>query len=54
MNEAWKNIFKDYIDSYNAIQTLKRNDLLDDESRVELEQDLLYEIIKTMKTEVEG
>lgn len=53
MNEAWKRIFKEYISSYNAIQTLTRNDLFDEEEKAVHEHNLLFNIIQTMKMEVE-
>lgn len=52
MTEVWKNIFRNYIKSYEAIQTLKDNDVLEEES-VTYELKLLDEIIVTMRTEVE-
>ena len=53
MNEAWGKIFKDYVDSYEAIQTLKRNHVIDDDFYTEIRGTLLDEIIETFKTEVE-
>ena len=55
MNEVWKRIFKDYIESYKAIETLKRNCILDedDEDYIKLKIHLLDEIIETFKSEVE-
>jgi len=53
MNEAWKNIFERFIDSYKAIQTLQENGLMDEEEKAVYEHNLLSEIIFTMKTEVD-
>ena len=53
MNEAWKNIFNEYIDCYEAIATLESNGVIGDELSNKLKDNLLYEIIETMKTEVE-
>lgn len=53
MNEAWKKILKNYTDSYDAIQTLKRNFVIDDDLYQELRSDLLDDIIKTFKSEIE-
>lgn len=53
MNEAWKRICKEFISSYSAIQTLERNDLFDEEEKAVHEHNLLFNIIQTMKMEVE-
>ena len=55
MNEVWRNIFKTYIESYNAIETLRKNYILDEDNEddVKLKMCLLDEIIETFKSEVE-
>ena len=55
MNEVWRNIFKTYIESYDAIETLKRNCILDEDNEdgVKLKMCLLNEIIETFKSEAE-
>lgn len=54
MNGVWKRIFEGYIESYNAIETLKTNILDgDDEDYLRLKMRLLDEIIETFKSEVE-
>ena len=55
MNEVWRNIFKTYIESYNAIETLRKNCILDEDNEddVKLKMCLLDEIIETFKSEVE-
>lgn len=52
MNEVWKNIFKEYIESYEAIQTLERNSIFDDEEKTVHEHNLLFNIIEIMKDEL--
>ena len=54
MNSAWKNIFRKYIDSYKAIQTLHENGILDGEEKAVHEHNLLFNIMVTMESEVEG
>lgn len=53
MNEVWQRIFKDYIESYNAIETLKKNEILNEDDYQELKICLLEDIIITFKSEVE-
>lgn len=53
MNSVWKNIFKKYIDCFEAIQLLAHNGIFDEEEKAVHEHNLLFEIIGTMKTEVE-
>ena len=52
MNDSWKQIFNDYIKSYNAINTLARNGVIDTEESLELKSILLKDIIVTMESEV--
>ena len=55
MNEVWKRIFKDWIESYEAIKILYRNDIIDEEKINELKITLLEEnIIETLKSEIEN
>lgn len=44
---------KKYIESYHAIQTLKRNSVLDDDFYQELRSDLLDDIIECFERVVE-
>ena len=53
MNEVWKNIFKENIACYEAIQLLARNGIFDEEEKVVHEHNLLFEIIETMRSETE-
>ena len=54
MNEVWKRIFTEYIESYNAINTLEKNSITDEEDADKLRLKLLYKIIATMRSEIEG
>lgn len=53
MNEAWIRIFKEYIACYEAIEKLEENNITTEAILNELREDLLYEIIEAMKSEVE-
>lgn len=53
MNEVWKSIFKKYIDCYNSIEILAQNGIFDEEEKNVHEHNLLFEIIETMRSEVE-
>lgn len=53
MNEVWKRIFTEYIESYNAIDTLERNGIIDEEDTDKLRLKLLDEIIETMRSEID-
>ena len=53
MDPVWRNIFRKYIDSYKAIQTLHENGILDEEEKAVHEHNLLYNIMVTMESEVE-
>ena len=52
MNEAWIRIFKEYIACYEAIEILGSNSVTDDELSIKLKDNLLFEIIEAMKSEV--
>lgn len=55
MNEkSWHKIFKQYIECYTAIQTLEKNGIFDEEEKAVHEHNLLFQIIETMKSEIEG
>lgn len=54
MNDVWKRIFREFIESYDAIQVLEKNDLFDEEAKLVHEHSLLFNIIETMKTEIEN
>lgn len=53
MNDVWRRIFRKYVDSFNAIKTLERNNVIDGEDVTELEHFLLEDVIGTMKSEIE-
>ena len=53
MDEAWRNFSKNCVNSYNAIQTLKVNGLMDEKKKEVYEHNLLAEIITIMKSEVD-
>ena len=54
MNEkVWHEIFKKYIECYEAIKTLKCHHVIDDDLETELETSLLEDIVYTFKSEVE-
>lgn len=53
MNDVWKNIFAEYVNCYEAIQTLENNNIFDEEEKAVHEHNLLYNIILTMKQELE-
>lgn len=53
MNEAWKNFSKKCIESYDSLQTLEANGLIDEEEKAVHEHNLLFEILSIMKTEVD-
>ena len=53
MGEVWKAIFRKYIDSYKAIQTLHENEIMYEEEKEVHEHNLLYDIIVTMESEVD-
>ena len=52
MNDAWKRIFKKYIDCHEAIHTLEINSVIDGDEADSHRNQLLHEIIETMKSEV--
>ena len=53
MNEAWKKFSKKCIKSYDALQTLEANGMMDEEEKALKEHYLLVEILSIMKTEVD-
>ena len=53
MNEVWKRICVEYVESYNAINALEKNNITDEEDADKLRLKLLYEIIATMRSEIE-
>ena len=50
--DLWYKIFKDYVESYKAIQTLQKNHIIEDEQVQENESKLLKDIIVTMESEI--
>ena len=53
MNKAWNALAESYIACYNAIQTLAKNGILDEEEKAVHEHNLLVDIIMTFASEVE-
>ena len=54
MNEkVWHEIFKDYVACYEAIETLTKHSIFDEEEKEVHEHNLLHAIIETMRSEVE-
>ena len=54
MNEKiWHKIMKDYIKSYEAINTLYIDRIIEEDIRVSLNEKLLKDIIVTFESEVE-
>ena len=52
--KMWHRIFKKYIDSFEAIKTLKINNLIDEDLCQEMQAQLLDDIVVTLKSEVEN
>ena len=53
MSEVWKKIFKDWIETYEAIDTIQCC-LIEDDYASELRCKLLDDIIETLRSEVSG
>ena len=53
MDKVWKGIFREYVECYQAIQTLSKNGILGDEEKAVHEHNLLFNLVETMKSEVE-
>ena len=54
MNEqVWNKTFRKYIECYEAVQTLKKHLVIDDDFYQEIRSNLLDDIIVTFKSEVE-
>lgn len=52
MNEAWKNFSKKCIESFEALQTLEGNGLINEAEKAKKEHHLLEYILDIMKSEV--
>lgn len=52
--KMWHCIFKKYIDSFEAIKTLKVNNVIDDDLFQEMQVQLLEDVVVTLKSEVEN
>ena len=52
--KMWHRIFKKYIDSYEAIKTLKINNVIDEDLFQEMQVQLLEDVVVTLKSEVEN
>lgn len=53
MTEVWKEIMRENVESYKAIQILKNNSILDEEEVAVHEHNLLFSIIETFESELE-
>lgn len=53
MTEVWKRIFARYIRSYESIELLAKEEIFDEEEKAVHEHNLLFQIIQTMRSEVE-
>ncbi|MBQ0113298.1 MAG: hypothetical protein KBT03_09235 [Bacteroidales bacterium] len=53
MNDVWKRIFEDYIKSYESIEHLSKQGIAGDDDIAILRNNLLTDIIETMRSEVE-
>jgi hypothetical protein len=53
MDNTWRNIFREYVSCYEALQTLGSNDILVGEDYENANTKLLEEIIDTMRREIE-
>lgn len=52
MNDTWRNIFREYVSCYEAIQILGSNDILVDEDLENASTKLLEDIIEAMRQEI--
>lgn len=52
MDNTWRNIFKNYVACYEAIQTLGNNDILVGADYENASTKLLEDIIDTMRREI--
>lgn len=53
MNDAWKRIFSDWIKSYEGIEHLEKQGVVEDFKAEEMRENLLTDIINTCISEVE-
>lgn len=53
MDNTWRNIFRDFIACYAAIETLEKNGVIKDDEVESHKYQLLDNIIEAMKNEVE-
>jgi hypothetical protein len=52
MDNTWRNIFREYVDCYEAIRTLGSNDILVGADYEDANTKLLETIIDTMRREI--
>lgn len=52
MDNTWRNIFRDFVDCYEALDTLGNNGILDDVAYEEAKYKLLDNIIEAMRQEI--
>lgn len=52
MNETWKGIFEKYINSYNAINILRNNNIIEKDEYFKLRSTLLADIIICFESEI--
>ena len=53
MSEVWKNIFRNWIKSYESIEHLEKQGVVEDFKAEEMRKNLLIDIINTCISEVE-
>lgn len=53
MNEVWNNIFRNWIKSYESIEHLEKQGVVEDFKAEQMREDLLIDIINTCISEVE-
>lgn len=52
MNETWIKIFDGWLESDQAIETLRKKDIVDEEQKTDLKLKLLSEILRTVESEI--
>ena len=53
LSKVWKQIFKNFIESYEAINTIYKNGYVDEDELALVRNKLLTDIIETFRSEVE-
>lgn len=52
MNETWIKIFEGWLESKEAIEKLRKKDIVDEEQSTDLKLKLLNEILTTVESEI--